>query len=64
MDALGFSRAYGFFFDYAGQAAVVFEEFGNVLNLSKLLTDAALEVVPGGGIEPSTHGFSVRCSTD
>ena len=21
-------------------------------------------VVPGGGIEPSTHGFSVRCSTD
>ena len=22
------------------------------------------EVVPGGGIEPSTHGFSVRCSTD
>ena len=45
LDALGFSRAYGFFFDYAGQAAVVFEEFGNVLNLSKLLTDPALEVV-------------------
>lgn len=21
-------------------------------------------VVVGGGIEPSTHGFSIRCSTD
>ena len=30
------------------------------LNLRKCLSDAALAVVPGGGIEPSTHGFSVR----
>jgi hypothetical protein len=29
-------------------------------NASKPLTDAGFEVVPGGGIEPSTHGFSVR----
>ena len=34
------------------------------LNARKVLTDALLELVPGGGIEPSTHGFSVRCSTD
>jgi hypothetical protein len=34
------------------------EVFGDWLNLRKCLTDAALEVVPGGGIEPSTHGFS------
>ena len=44
-------------------------------NLRKRLWDAGLELahqtkpegrslVPGGGIEPSTHGFSVRCSTD
>ena len=33
---------------------------GKRLNLRKYFTDAALEVVPGGGIEPSTHGFSVR----
>ncbi len=26
----------------------------------KCLTDAGLAMVPGGGIEPSTHGFSVR----
>ena len=25
----------------------------------KCLTDSGLELVPGGGIEPSTHGFSV-----
>jgi hypothetical protein len=37
-----------------------FGVFGKWLNLRKCLTDAALEVVPGGGIEPSTHGFPVR----
>jgi hypothetical protein len=26
----------------------------------KPFSDAGFEVVPGGGIEPSTHGFSVR----
>jgi len=31
----------------------------NLLNARKPLKDAGLEVVPGGGIEPSTHGFSV-----
>jgi len=30
----------------------------------KLLTDARFEVVLGGGIEPSTHGFSVpKCGS-
>ena len=38
--------------------------FGMRLDTRKSLSDADLELVPGGGIEPSTHGFSVRCSTD
>ena len=32
---------------------------GRSLNLRKSLSDAGFELVPGGGIEPSTHGFSV-----
>jgi hypothetical protein len=40
-----------------------FEGFLRVLgrrsNLRKSLSDEGLELVPGGGIEPSTHGFSV-----
>ena len=34
--------------------------FWKLLNARKFLSDAGLQVVPGGGIEPSTHGFSVR----
>jgi hypothetical protein len=34
------------------------------LKIYKVLVGKGLKVVPGGGIEPSTHGFSVRCSTD
>ena len=37
--------------------------FFMMLKDCKPLSEAGLEVVPGGGIEPSTHGFSVRCST-
>ena len=32
------------------------------LNGRKPLSDEGLELVPGGGIEPSTHGFSGRAS--
>jgi hypothetical protein len=38
--------------------------FWKLLNAREPLSDAALVLVPGGGIEPSTRGFSVRCSTD
>jgi hypothetical protein len=38
--------------------------FPRLQNVRKPLTEVGLGVVPGGGIEPSTHGFSVRCSTD
>jgi hypothetical protein len=62
LDRIRFSRAQlgthlGYFEGISGW-------FWRVLNARKPLTDAGLEVVPGGGIEPSTHGFSVRCSTD
>ena len=62
LDTLGFSRT------QFGTQQGYFEGISGLsekrLDLRNCLTDAALEVVPGGGIEPSTHGFSVRCSTD
>ena len=62
LDRIRFSRA------QLGTQLEHFEGFSGwfrrLLADRKPLTDAGLELVPGGGIEPSTHGFSVRCSTD
>ena len=33
------------------------------MNLLNLLIYIKKEVVPGGGFEPPTRGFSIRCST-
>ena len=58
--ALKFSRA------QLGTQLGYFEGFSSwfwrMLKDRKPLTDAGLKVVPGGGIEPSTHGFSERSS--
>ena len=58
MDTLGFSRA------QFGTQLGHLEGFSGWLwmlcNARKPLTDAGFEMVPGGGIEPSTHGFSER----
>jgi hypothetical protein len=57
---LGFSRAQ--FGTQPGYFEGISGWFRRVLDARKPLTDAGLEVVPGGGIEPSTHGFSVFIS--
>ena len=59
---LGFSRA------QFGTQLAYFEGisgwFWKLLKDREPMSDAGIGLVPGGGIEPSTHGFSVRCSTD
>ena len=57
LDTVRFSRTQ--FWAQQGHFEDISGLFERRLNLRKCLTDAALEVVPGGGIEPSTHGFSV-----
>jgi hypothetical protein len=58
LDRIRFSRAQlgtqlGHFEGFSGW-------FWRLLNARKPLKEAGLKVVPGGGIEPSTHGFSER----
>jgi hypothetical protein len=55
-DKASFSRAQ--FGTHLGYFRRIWGIFRWNLNLQKRLSDAGLEVVPGGGIEPSTHGFS------
>jgi hypothetical protein len=57
LDTVSFPRTQ--FWAQQGHFEGISEVFGKRLNLRKCLMEAALEVVPGGGIEPSTLGFSV-----
>ena len=56
--ALSFSRAQ--FWAQLGYFNGISERFLERVCARKSLSDAGFEVVPGGGIEPSTRGFSVR----
>jgi hypothetical protein len=58
LDKVSFSRTQ--FGTHLGYFADISGVFPGGLNLRKCLWDAGFELVPGGGIEPSTHGFSGR----
>jgi len=56
LDTMRFSRAQ--LGTHSGYFEGILKGFWRRLNGRKPLSDDGLELVPGGGIEPSTHGFS------